>query len=163
MLFRSVVGDLEAVDGGKVDAIEGGESSVSDEDGLGLGETSGEGELLESIEGRPRDGADLGQVWELQAGHGGQAGELDGSADGAKRWGGKLGQLNGLVGNQVTVDLLDAGERNGSGRNVCRDHNVTGEGRAAVKGISIGLARDGNLCLLANGVCGSCREIQSVN
>lgn len=148
-----VVGDLKAVDGGKVDAFEGGESSVSDEDGLGLGETSGEGELLESIEGGPRDGADLGQRWERQAGHGGQAGELDGSADGAKRGGRQRSQEDGIVGNQVTVDLLDAVESNASGRNLGRDLNVTGEGRAAAKGVGIGLARDGHLCLLAGCRC----------
>jgi hypothetical protein len=158
-----VVGDLEAVDGGKVDTIETGQGSISDEDGLGLGDTGGEGERLESIEGRPRDGADTGQRWELEAAHEGQAGELHGSADGAERGGGKGRQLDGFVGNQVTVELLDAVESNVSGWDIGGDLDVTGEGRAAAKGIGIGLAGDGHRCLLADGVCGSCREVQSVN
>ena len=67
----------------------------------------------------------------------------------------EFGHVNGASGSQVTIDLLDAGECNGS-KNMRRDLNVSGECLAAAKAISIGLVLDSSGLLLAGRVCRRC-------
>ncbi len=104
---ESVVGDLEGVDLLEVDALEGGEGGISDEDSLGLGQWSLEVQRLEGVERGPVESTDLRENWHGQVGHDGQGLEVHGSANGGEAVGGELGQLDNLNRSQITRNLRD--------------------------------------------------------
>lgn len=139
---ESIVGDLEESDLVEVDAVEGGESSIGDEDAVSLAQWSREGELLKSVEGSPLNGTDLLEDWHDQGRHDGQLGEAHGTSDGGQGVGTKGWEADGLDGDQVTVELLDTIKVDGLD-DILADNNVTGEGRARSKSQGVGLVLNG--------------------
>ena len=139
-----VVGDLELANGLEGDTVKAGEASVGDNNITSIGNTSGEGQRLESGKSLPVDRANGGEVIEAQLSE--KSGLVQGEAvgDGHERGGDDAGEGSAVVTGQGTGDLLDAVEGKGT-REGGLDGDITADGGAAVKGIGIGLAGDGSI------------------
>lgn len=133
VLEVGVVGDVDSVDNLEVDSVEGGELGVLDVQLGGGLDTSAEGETLESRESLPGNGANIGELGEAQGRQNGQAVEVELVSDGLERASRDLSDLSDIVGNQATLDLLDAVEGNAVG-GASGNGNATSEGGARCEG-----------------------------
>lgn len=99
-----VVGDENGVDNSKVNTVKGLELSVLDVELVGLLNTSGEGEQLETSEGVPLDGVNLGELGERQGRKNLQVVEVESTADDLEAVG-RDGGNQGVVGcDKITCD-----------------------------------------------------------
>jgi len=148
---EGVVGDLEVADLSKVNAIKASKSGIRDEDGVGLGQTRREGELLKIIQSCPLDRINRGQFWESQSRQDCQACELQLSSNGGQVIGLKSRHVDSANGSQVAGNLFDTIERD-SPKDLWRDLDGTREGLAGgCDGGGFGLIFDCGSLLTADG------------
>ena len=102
-----VVGDHDAVDSLKVDAIQRVELGVLDGKSLGLLHSGGERQTLERRKSLPVDGVDRGQPREVEGGKDGQVVEHEALANGLEAVRRELGHLGHVGGSQAASDLSD--------------------------------------------------------
>lgn len=137
----TVVLNVESTDGLEGDTVQGAQLGVIDVDITSGGDTGVEAERLESGQNLEVQGAHGVQLGESQVGEGGQTGQLEGTGDLGDGVGGEGGELGSVVDSQVTIDLLDTGERQGAGE-VRGDGDVTLDSGARVEAIGITLGFD---------------------
>lgn len=118
------------------------ELGVRDENVSCLLNTLGEAETLQRRQANPVDLIDRCQRVKIQVGQNGHVLHIPGTADRVELIGCEGRKLGGVVDFQITSKLLDAIECNGT-TGLVRNGNSSGEFRAALQGIGIGLGVDG--------------------
>lgn len=146
-----VVVNVENVDSGQINTLEGAEEGVCDQNAVGLADGSTELKLAQTTKGSPRDGLDLGEVGEDEVGKLDQLVELKGGTNLLEGGATNLVELGSIAGNQTTDNGLWSIEADDSD-SILADQNGTGEGLASGIWSHISLAVDGGGCGGADGV-----------
>lgn len=141
-LVQVVVGSqFELTNRVELNSLQGSQTGVDDGDRAGGVDTLGETQTLDVGESLEVDGADGDQLGEVERGQSVDAGQLELTANLADGWGRDGGDVDGTGSGEVTSNLLDSIECQG-GLDLAADSDVSGVGRAAAKGIGIGLSGD---------------------
>ena len=106
----TVVVDVHGANGLQVNTIQVLEESVRDSDTLSRADTGGEGELVQSGQRLPLDGANARQVGEAQGGQESHVGEREGSGDGGQGVRGESNDGTVVLHSQVATDRGRAGD-----------------------------------------------------
>jgi hypothetical protein len=139
-----VVGDLELADSLEGDTVQGGKTSVGDDNVTSIGNTSGESQGLKGGESLPVNLTNGGELSEAKLGEKSDLVQGEAVGDGHEGGGDDAGEGSAVGTGQGTGDLLDTAEGKGTGE-VRLDLDVTTDGGAAVKGIGIALGGDGGI------------------
>lgn len=142
LVEEGVVGNSESVNNLQVNAVEGVKLGVLDVDGAGLLDAGSESELLEIGQRVPDDGIDNGETGEAQRRQDLNVIELEVTRDLLEAGSTEGGELGDVVGNEVTIELLDTAQRDGIGGAGCNG-NATGVCLARCEGSCITGILDG--------------------
>lgn len=125
-----VVVDVNGSSGLQVNTIEGAQEGVADLEGLGLGDSGGEGQGGQSWKSNKADASDAGQFGEREGGQESQVVQVELARDVANGAAAKGGQLASILADQVTVDGLWAIDGDGTSAGI-GNKDASGNGPAA--------------------------------
>lgn len=155
----SVGSQVEVTDGGELDTRQGSQTGVGDADAAGLVDTLVEGQSLQVGKSLEVDGANRGELREVERGQQNDAGQGELIANGSQIRSTDGGNVGGTVGGQATSNLLDTVERDAIG-SLRQNDNVTLDSFAAGKSIGIGLG--GNVGDRAGFTAVVCTQISAI-
>lgn len=119
-----VVVNVERLQGVHVDTAQGSQTGVSESNSLGRGDTGGQTSVLQSGQSVVGQGANGGQLGQVDGGQDGGVGDSELTRDQLQGWGVKRSGLLGAVDSEVTEDLLGTSDVDQT-ESVTGDENVT--------------------------------------
>lgn len=152
-LLQSLIGgDIKVAHGLQLDAVEVDQTGVGDADATSVRHTLGELQALQLGQGGELDGADGGELIEVQGSQAQETLQLEGIANAAQLRGGDRGDVGGAARDQAPLDLLDRAEGEITG-SILVEMNIALDGAAAAEVIRISLGLDRDRFIAAVTLC----------